>query len=93
MSSPADRAQAVRAAGVVLLSMAAAALAASFVFALAGRHWNSAVVLGLVVIALAGGVYQLFRLYLSHSPRHRGRHANAQVPPLAAKRRRPRHLP
>lgn len=72
--SPADRAQAVRAVGVVLLSMAAAALAASFVFALADRRWKAAVVTGLVVLALAGAVYQLFRLYLDHSPRHKGRH-------------------
>ena len=74
MPSPADRAQALRAAGVTLLSMAAAALAAGFVSALADRHWQSAVVLGLFVTGLAGGACSLFRHYLDHSPRHKGRH-------------------
>ena len=66
-------AQALRAAGVVLLSMGAAALAAGFVSALADRRWQSALVLGLLVLCLAGGVFSLFRLYLDHSPQHRGR--------------------
>lgn len=74
MPAPADRAQALRAAGVTLLSMAAAALAAGFVFALADHRWRSAVVLGLFVLCLAGGVCSLFRLYLDRSPRHKGRH-------------------
>lgn len=74
MPSPASRAQALRAAGVTLLSMAAAALAAGFVFALADRRWGSAVALGLVVTCLARGVYALFTRYLAHSPRHKGRH-------------------
>lgn len=72
MAPPADRVQALRAAGVTLLSMAAAALAAGFVSALADHRWKSAVVLGL--LALAGRAYLLFVRYLDYSPRHRGRH-------------------
>jgi apolipoprotein N-acyltransferase len=69
-----ELAQAVRAVGVTVLSMAAAALAASLVSALASRRWPTAAVLALVVLALAGTVHQLFRAYVRHSPRHQGRH-------------------
>lgn len=74
MPEPADWAQAVRAVGVTLLSMAAAALAASFAVALADHQWRPAVTLGLFVISLVGAACALFRAYIRHSPRHKGRH-------------------
>jgi hypothetical protein len=74
MPSPADRAQALRAVGIVVLSMGAAALAAGLVFALAAHHWRPALTLGLFTVSLAGGVHALFRGYLNHSPRHKGGH-------------------
>lgn len=66
-------AQALRAAGVTLLSMGAAALAAACAFGLADRLWWSALGNGAGSLALAGTAARLFRAWVRHSPRHGGR--------------------
>jgi hypothetical protein len=66
--------QALRAVAVTLLSMLAAALAATAVFAVADRSWYAAVAYGIDALAAALAVALLFRAYVRHSPRHKGRH-------------------
>lgn len=66
--------QALRIAGVVACSMLATALTAVLVFSLAETYWRAALISGSLVINLAGAACALFRGYISHSPRHRGRH-------------------
>jgi hypothetical protein len=66
--------QALRTVAVTLLSMLAAALAATAFFGLADRYWYGAVSYGLGALAVALMVARLFRAWVKHSPRHKGRH-------------------
>jgi uncharacterized membrane protein YdjX (TVP38/TMEM64 family) len=66
--------QALRAVAVTVLSMLAAALAATAVFGVADRSWYGAVSNGLGALTAALAVALLFRAWVRHSPRHRGRH-------------------